>query len=79
MAEFCLSCWNKLNGTKDPPEKYIFSKELDLCEGCGNLTHVIVAVRRQGFPRFRFWDFPFLPRPSRPLKRAGQEKKRRPG
>lgn len=46
MAEFCLSCWNKLNGTNDPPEKYKLSKELELCEGCGKWAHVIVAERR---------------------------------
>ena len=35
MAEFCLDCWNRLNETDALPGKYILSKELDLCEGCG--------------------------------------------
>ena len=46
MAEFCLQCWNRINKTNDPPDKYILSKELDLCEGCGKWTHVIVDTRK---------------------------------
>lgn len=45
MAEFCLSCWNRLNGRSDPAYKYVLSKDLDLCEGCGQITHVIVKAR----------------------------------
>lgn len=45
MAEFCLDCWNRLMNTNDPPEKFVISKELDLCEGCGQWRHVIVRVR----------------------------------
>lgn len=40
MAEFCLDCWNKLNGEDEPPENYIISQELELCEGCGELRRV---------------------------------------
>ena len=46
MAEFCLQCRNELNNTCDPPEKYIISKELELCEGCGQYGNVIIAVRK---------------------------------
>ena len=46
MAEFCLQCWNRINQTNDPPDNYILSKELDLCEGCGKWTKVIVTTRR---------------------------------
>lgn len=46
MAEFCLDCWNKINGTNDPKSRYILSDELDLCEECGQWTHVIVTVRK---------------------------------
>lgn len=49
MAEFCLDCWNKINGKNDPPEKYVLSKELDLCEGCGEWKNVIVAEREFSF------------------------------
>ena len=46
MAEFCLDCWNKLN-KKDFTEKdYVLSRELDLCEECGQWKPVIVRVRR---------------------------------
>lgn len=50
MAEFCLDCWNELNGEDEPPENYILSQELELCEGCGEWKQVIVRRR----------DFPFL-------------------
>lgn len=42
MAEFCLECWNWLNRRNDPEKDYIISKDLDLCEGCGEWKHVIV-------------------------------------
>lgn len=45
MAEFCLDCWNKINQTDDPADRYIISNELDLCEGCGKVKHVIVRKR----------------------------------
>lgn len=45
MAEFCLDCWNRVNGTKDPPEKYVLSREYDLCEGCGEWKRVIIRLR----------------------------------
>jgi len=47
MAEFCLDCWNKLMETNDPPEKYIISRDLDLCEGCGEMKPVIIAIRKR--------------------------------
>lgn len=28
MAEFCLECWNKINGTENPESKYVMSKEV---------------------------------------------------
>lgn len=31
----------------DPPEKYVISGELDLCEGCGEWKPVIIRVRRR--------------------------------
>lgn len=41
MADFCIDCWNKLNSTDYPPSKFILSKDLDLCEGCGKYKRVI--------------------------------------
>lgn len=45
MAEFCLECWRRLNEKDYPPEMYVLSRELDLCEGCGEYKNVIVRVR----------------------------------
>lgn len=45
MSEYCLDCWNEINETNDPKEKYILSKELDFCEGCGQWKPVIVRRR----------------------------------
>lgn len=46
MAEFCLDCWNKLNKTNFTEREYVLSRELDLCEGCGQWKPVIINVRR---------------------------------
>lgn len=60
MAEFCLKCLNELNGTNDVAKKYIISKDLDLCEGCGEWTKVVVMERKFYYLRkFRFILFPF--------------------
>lgn len=60
MAEFCLKCWNEMNGTNDPPSKFMISKDLDVCEGCGKLTHVILMERKfTNLHKFRFIVFPF--------------------
>lgn len=59
MAEICLDCWNKINGTNDSPKKYILSEDLDLCEECGEWKNVIVITRRAYyFRKFRFILFP---------------------
>ena len=47
MAEFCLDCWNKIMGTDDPPKKYILSRDLDLCEECGEWKPVIIRGKRR--------------------------------
>lgn len=46
MAEFCLDCWNKLNKTQCTEKEYVLSKELELCEECGQWKPVILRVRR---------------------------------
>ena len=43
MAEFCLDCWNKLNGTHYTPDQVWL--EEDLCEGCGEWKPVVVDIR----------------------------------
>ena len=45
MAEFCLDCFNKINGTNDSEDDYIISDDLELCEGCGQWKHVVVMYR----------------------------------
>lgn len=45
MAEFCLDCWNKLNKRNDPSARYVMSRELDLCEECGEWKSVIIRER----------------------------------
>ena len=46
MAEFCLHCWNKLNGENFTERDYVLSEELERCEECGKWMPVIVRVRR---------------------------------
>lgn len=46
MAEFCLDCWNRLNGTHCTPQDV--KTDLDLCEGCGCRKPVIVAFFHRG-------------------------------
>jgi len=48
MAEFCLDCWNKLNETDCSKCEVILSRELELCEGCGEMKRAIVDFRRSG-------------------------------
>lgn len=45
MAEFCLDCWNKMNETKDPPARYVLSRDTEICEGCGEYKQVVVAEK----------------------------------
>ncbi len=60
MAEFCLDCWNKLNQSNYKKVKYIISKDLDLCEGCGKLKQVIVAERLSYYKyKLRYLILPF--------------------
>ena len=49
MAEFCLDCWNEINETGHSKKKYVLSKKLDLCEGCGELKHVIAMEKKACF------------------------------
>lgn len=61
MAEFCLECWNKINGTNDPKSKYVLSKELCFCEECCYWKKVIVAPKKDYYRyKFRFITMPFI-------------------
>lgn len=46
MAEFCLECWEEINPDYEIPANYILSKELELCEGCGEWKHVLEPKQR---------------------------------
>ena len=59
MAEFCIDCWNKINESEESKEKYVLSKDLDFCEGCGEWKHVIIMERREYYMyKFRYILFP---------------------
>jgi len=45
MAEFCLDCWNKINDSRYTIKDFVISRELDLCEECGEYKQVIVRKR----------------------------------
>ena len=45
MAELCLECLRKHSEKRELRWKYILSKELDLCEECGQWKRVIVRER----------------------------------
>ena len=49
MSEFCVKCWNELNGTHDRRSAFVLSEELDICEGCGEWKHVIVCYKQPFF------------------------------
>lgn len=45
MAEFCLDCWNKINGTQDSKWRFVLSWGKEICEECGQYKKVIVGER----------------------------------
>ena len=49
MAEFCLDCYNKLNGTNHRKSDVTLDDELDLCERCGEWKHCILSLEPSGF------------------------------
>lgn len=46
MSEICPDCLGKILGEDISPYRYIISRELDLCEECGKLSHVVVCERK---------------------------------
>lgn len=60
MAEFCLECYKKINGKAVEGKEYIISKDLDLCEGCGQWKPVVVAERQAYYGYVSMYlTFPF--------------------
>lgn len=45
MAEFCLDCWNQLNGKDMTERDVVLSREYEFCEGCGEFRHVVEGER----------------------------------
>lgn len=45
MAEFCLDCWNRMNGFHRTERDYLLTDEYELCEGCGQFRPVIARER----------------------------------
>ena len=46
MAEFCLRCLNKINGTHLRETDVIFSKNREFCEGCRQMKRVVAGFRK---------------------------------
>lgn len=55
MADFCLECLNKINGTKYT--KFDVIEEWGICEECGKQKIVVVDTRGYGLFNFIFWIF----------------------
>ncbi|MBR1969947.1 MAG: hypothetical protein IKA17_06290, partial [Clostridia bacterium] len=53
MAEFCLDCLNKINGTNHGESYFVLSRDLELCEECGQWKRVVIT-RRQYYYSYRF-------------------------
>ena len=76
MAEFCVECWNRLNGPEAEEAQPILSKRPELCEGCGRLRPVVVGLKRQrGDPRRTSLALQTLHHLRALLKNAGKKKK----
>ena len=45
MAEFCLDCLNKMDGTHYTKWDVKLSWGVDLCEGCGEMKRVVIVIR----------------------------------
>lgn len=53
MAEYCLECFNKVNGTKINENEVI--TEDDVCEGCGKVKPCVISIDRS--PKTPFNSF----------------------
>lgn len=48
MAEFCRECFIKtFRPTQDEINRIVMTKEIDLCEGCGEWKPVVSYLRRR--------------------------------
>ena len=60
MAEFCLECWNKIMGTQDTECKFVMTRDLELCEECGEWKRVIVVIKTRYLLKEWFEDIAFV-------------------
>lgn len=51
MAEYCKDCFKKLNPQVDV-HRIVMSREMELCEGCGQLRPCVVRLRKNRFQRW---------------------------
>lgn len=52
MTEYCGECYVELFGDGD----FILTKTFELCEGCGEYKHVVIAEKREYYAyKFRFF------------------------
>lgn len=49
MAEFCLTCWNRMNHTRRTERDHLLSHGWELCEGCGKFCRVAEGERTLKF------------------------------
>lgn len=61
MADFCLSCFNKMNDLEYTEEDVIL--EYSLCEGCGDMKPCVVSLTSfadmrfpKGGSQYSFWN-----------------------
>jgi len=43
MAEFCIDCMKDINKDPDAKYKYVLTRYVDLCEGCGQWKRVVIS------------------------------------
>ena len=47
MAEICFSCLNDLENNKYKENMFIISRDLELCEECGQYKRVVIRMKRR--------------------------------
>ena len=47
MAEFCLDCLNRMDGTSYTKWDVSRSWGKDICEGCGKLCRTVICVKKR--------------------------------
>ncbi|MDL2281199.1 hypothetical protein LJC10_05005 [Selenomonadales bacterium OttesenSCG-928-I06] len=46
MSEFCLKCFNDINGTEVCEDEVLLSEDAEFCEGCGEMERVVISSKR---------------------------------